>query len=680
MVNSLKNRLEQLNSLHNIIIEISSELIQSKTENLDIAINSALDKLGKFTQVDRVYIFDFDWINNVTNNIFEWCADGISPEIENLQNVPVDMVPRWLEIFRENKFVYIPLIKEIPDEFSAEKEILEPQGIQSLITSPMYYGNNLIGFIGFDSVRQVKEWDIEQIRLLKLTGDIIAGSIYRAKYENELIKQKQIAEDANRAKSEFLANMSHEIRTPMNAILGFSEILTSSQIDSKSKEYARTIHKSAKNLLSLINDILDLSKIEAGRVDFNWEPISIKTTFNEIAQIFEPKIRSKGIEIISNIDPNLPDYVYFDDTRLRQILFNVVGNAVKFTDIGKIQLVANLIDEDEDTIHLQIVIKDTGIGIPKGFSDKIFDSFRQVHTSENKKYEGTGLGLSITKRLVSLLNGDIYFESEVNEGTTFYIEFKDIAKSAEVSKKSHSNLNCENIVFDPARILVVDDINHNQELVKSFLYNYAFEFYFANNGFEAIELASHIKFDIIFMDLRMPKMDGYEATKNIKNKLNITNTPIVAFTASTMQSDEEKVNQLFDYYLRKPITKSELMICLTTFLKYCEVIKEDVDIITNYEVAFVPDYLLQHSNLDIFVNEFNQSFKNQFNEIIQYFDSDFVSEVINHFEDFCNKYQFTFLDDVIKEFKLKTEDFEIEEVSKLSNYILGIFNKLDKHI
>jgi len=677
-LDSLQEKLEQLNKLHNIINEISSELIPSITENLDDAINNSLSKLGEFTKVDRVYTFDFDWINNVTNNTYEWCADGISPEIDNLQGVPTEYLPRWLEIFKENNYVYIPLIKEIPDEFYAEREILEPQGIQSLITSPMYYGKNLIGFIGFDSVRQSKKWDIEQIRLLKLTGDIIAGSIYRAKYEKELIKQKQIAEDANRAKSEFLANMSHEIRTPMNAILGFSEILTTSQIDSKNKDYARTIHKSAKNLLNLINDILDLSKIEAGKLDFNYEPLSLKTTFNEIAQIFDPKIRSKGLELEIDVDPNLPEYIYFDDTRLRQILFNVVGNAVKFTDVGNIKLSAKLISQEEKSIYLQLIIKDTGIGIPEGFNEKIFDSFRQVYSSENKKYEGTGLGLSITKRLVSLLNGQIYFESELNEGTKFFIEFNDVSISSEANKKESTNINCDNIVFDSAKILVVDDVAHNQELIKSYLYGSNFEFYFASNGLEAIDIINHIKFDLIFMDLRMPKMDGYETTRNVKNILNIKNVPIVAFTASTMQIDEAKVGELFDYYLRKPITKADLFTCLTTFLPYKENLEDSITYDTAYLTGDIPDSLMHNSILKNFVEEFNKSFKHQFEEMIDFFDADLVGEVIKNFEKLCNNYSIDYFDEVIELFKIKTEEFEIDEISKISRSILNIFVQLNR--
>lgn len=230
-----EEKLQSLNELHSLINQFSSLLIQANVNELHQAIDTTLQRLGDYAQVDRVYIFEHDSEKDEVNNTFEWCRAGITPEIENLQGIPFDAVPRWKEKFNANEHVYIPLVSEIAEEYHIEKGILEPQGIISLLALPIYYGERFIGFIGFDSVRNKREWSSEHIALLRLAGEIIAGSIYREQFEKEIIEARKIAEDANKAKSEFLANMSHEIRTPMNAILGFSEIMLNTNNDDKTK-------------------------------------------------------------------------------------------------------------------------------------------------------------------------------------------------------------------------------------------------------------------------------------------------------------------------------------------------------------------------------------------------------------------------------------------------------------
>ncbi|MFW6348375.1 MAG: histidine kinase dimerization/phospho-acceptor domain-containing protein, partial [Cyclonatronaceae bacterium] len=220
-----EQKLSSLNTLHGLINRFSSRLMQAGVHELHEAINLTFTDLGIYAEVDRVYLFEHRRITDTIDNTFEWCAPGIEPQIDELQDIPYSAIPRWKEHFLKNEHVYIPEVSKIADEYHVEREILEPQGIISLLALPIYYGEEFIGFIGFDSVRQHRVWTSSHIDLLRLAGEIIGGAVFRERYEKELLEARRKAEEANRAKSEFLANMSHEIRTPMNAILGFSEIL-----------------------------------------------------------------------------------------------------------------------------------------------------------------------------------------------------------------------------------------------------------------------------------------------------------------------------------------------------------------------------------------------------------------------------------------------------------------------
>lgn len=290
--------------------------------------------------------------------------------------------------------------------------------------------------------------------------------------ENELIKAKNIAEIANRSKSEFLANISHEIRTPMNAVLGFAELLMEEVCDPKQKEYVKGITYSGKNMLNLINDLLDLSKIEAGKLDIHYEPVNIREICKELGQIFFLKLKEKNLQFNINISNNLPHTIIFDGVRLRQILLNLVGNAVKFTEIGKIEL--NIINTntypDPNITDLKIEIIDTGIGIPDDDKDLIFEAFRQRNGQSNRKYGGTGLGLTITKRLVTIMNGDIFLLSELNKGTKFIVEFKKITID-KITFSPNANETIINQAIDNASFMFLPSFKTLNLEVKSILEN-----------------------------------------------------------------------------------------------------------------------------------------------------------------------------------------------------------------
>ncbi|MDX8340821.1 ATP-binding protein [Draconibacterium sp. IB214405] len=387
-------------------------------------------------------------------------------------------------------------------------------------------------------------------------------------------KAKLEAEQANKAKSEFLANMSHEIRTPMNAILGFAEILSNKITDKSLMNYVSAISSSGSALLSIINDILDLSKIEAGKTEINYRPTDLHSLLKEIGQIFRHKTEQKGIDLITEIDPDVSRFIEIDDIRIRQILINLIGNAVKFTDEGSVKLKVRKVAEnkDEETQDIEFVVEDTGIGIAADQLELIFGAFEQQKNQNINKYGGTGLGLAITKRLVGMMNGEIIVESEVEKGSSFQVKFIALktAKHTESERKEDTKPACK-LVFEPANVLVVDDFHANRKIIQSFLEATELSLTLAENGQRAIELAQQSAPNLILMDIKMPVMDGYQATSVLKADDNLKHIPVLAFTASALKEDTEKIEEAeFDGYLRKPFSKKDLISKLCEHLKYRE--------------------------------------------------------------------------------------------------------------
>ncbi|CAN2043879.1 histidine kinase [Candidatus Magnetomoraceae bacterium gMMP-13] len=403
------------------------------------------------------------------------------------------------------------------------------------------------------------------------------------KSELYLKKAKEDAETANRAKSTFLANMSHELRSPLNAILGFTRVINRNQsIPHAEKENLAIIRRSGEHLLSLINDVLDMSKIEAGRIILNKNNVDIYCLLDDMENMFCLKAEEKGLQLIFECDANVPQYIWTDESKLRQVLVNFLGNALKFTKEGGISvMVRRLPVQDMKTkkIDLQFKIKDTGEGIAPDELDSLFEAFVQTETGR-KSQEGTGLGLSISQKFIQMMGGDITVESEVGRGTVFRFEIQTEAKEGMDIETPQPERHVIALMPDQPcyRILIVDDRKTNRLLLFRLLTLPGFEIREAENGKDAVEIWEKWEPHLICMDMRMPVMDGYEATKRIKSTIKGQATAIIAVTASVFEEERAVVLSAgCDDFVRKPFKESEIFNVIHKHLGVRYVYEKEVD-------------------------------------------------------------------------------------------------------
>jgi signal transduction histidine kinase/CheY-like chemotaxis protein/HAMP domain-containing protein len=524
-------------------------------------------KAAETLAIERVSIWLFDEAKANLRCVDQYILSADQHGIED--SVACAAVPRYLEALRGGVPIASSMAHEDPRTFELIVARPRCQEIISRLDAPIRRGTEIVGIVCYEHAGESRSWSIEEESFAGSIADLVTCALDaqdRQRTAEQMRMAKVAAETANRAKSEFIANMSHEIRTPMNGIIGMTELALSTELSNEQVEYLSTVQSCSEQLLSLINDILDFSKIEAGKMDLESAAFDLVSLVDGVADIAGHGIVEKGIEFMCHVRPGVPQWLFGDSTRLRQVLVNLVGNAVKFTERGEIELSVEEKERTGDAMTLRFAVRDTGIGIPANRMSYIFESFTQADGATTRKYGGTGLGLAISKQIVDLMGGTMMVESEVGRGSTFYfdVDFKAADPSmVECQSVGRGTIETEALLANH-RILVVDDNATNRKILEEALVSWECVTRSTSSGGEALELlreyaALGTPFELVILDVQMPGMDGFEVESSIRNDAQFGH-PTVVFLSSIGNTGTriEMLQSSSARYLNKPIKRSTL--------------------------------------------------------------------------------------------------------------------------
>jgi len=467
--------------------------------------------------------------------------------------------------------------------------------------------------------------------------------------------------------------MSHEIRTPMNAILGFSEALYHKLENQVYRKMVGSIVSSGNLLLALLNDILDLSKIESGKLEINPHPVNLRTVLKEIQVLFSNKARIKNLELSISVSSDFPKVLLLDEIRIKQVLFNLVGNAIKFTHKGYVFVRLKYQEKGDEPGDLMIEVEDTGIGIPELQQEIIFDAFIQQSGQSNRKYGGVGLGLAISKRLVEKMKGVISISSQEGKGSVFSIHIPNVEISKHTARAQMPKHIEQHISFKDSRLLVVDDIQSNIEAIESLLDDTGIAVTSVESGEAALEILNHFRPDVILLDIRMPGINGFEVAKYIKSNAELADIPLIAYTASVIRSEVLEKSQDFNSYLYKPVKRAELMEQLSRYIEHSHSeMPTPEDLPYTFNTDNLPDGIVRKMPeiCKRLQDEFLPRWETLRGQYILFEIEDFAKDLM----EFARRYKFQSLVDYSAKLLQELESVDLESI----NVTLGEFPRIIK--